>query len=490
MPSTRAPYPIMSEFDVQREVQINGERAINMYSIPTKATQEKKAIVPASGFEFPLEVGSGPQRVSFVFKEIFYQISGNQLFSIDSSKVVTFLGTLTTPSGFARMTANENQVVLADGTNAYVWDTVTTTFTTVVFGFPINPGDITMLDGYIVAINLDTIKFFVSALNDATMWNVLDFALFESTPDQLVACRTLKRRIYFFGKITTEVWYDAGAANFPFRRDNNSLFEHGCASAGTVKEGFELMFYLARNRDGAAGVMMVQGVSQPLKISSPEIDLFLQELTNLEDADAILYKENGLTFYQLNFSTDDRSIVYIPETRRWHELSLPNGSRHPAATHAFFLNTHFIGDFNGINLFEQSFRFFTYNGELIRGRLRGAPFYAPNHQRIRVDRIELEVLSGFPDGSFANQQKYTQLDDLVKTNQPADIILFVSRDGGLTFGNGRRADFGRLGQYNKRTLWHRLGVNKGRRIVFEFEFPFEVPFYILGAYIIYEVLPQ
>ena len=492
MPSKRIPLPLAKEYKLERDVTINAERLINMYVQPATETTQGFSLYPASGFQNSFLVGAATIRAQFVFKDTMYVVSGNAIYSVDSLLVPTFLGNITTLNGYVGIDANETQVIFVDGANAYIWNTLTSVFSTVVFGFspPIAPIDVTMIDNYFIIPDGNTIKFYVSSLNDGSTWNVLNFALFQSNPDELQAVNTLKRRIYLFGKYTTEVWYDAGDSDFPLRRDNNSLFEHGIASPGTVREGFEVMFYLAQNKDGAAGVMLVAGTDTPRKISSPEVDLYLQGVTNLSDSSAILYKENGYTFYQLSFTTDNRTFVYVLETDKWHELSLADGSRHPAQSHAFFNNKHYIGVYNANKIYELSYKFFTYGGDLIRCQIINPPLFNNEHTRIRADRYELEVITGMPSGTLPNQDIYPQLNELIVNNQEATVILYVSRDGGRTFGNGIRAGIGLLGNYRKRVIWRRLGCMWARRMVLKIEFPYLIPFIVVGSYIICEDLPE
>lgn len=495
MVSTRSSFPIMTQFRKERDPVISCETSINMYLIPAETNKEKKVLVPASGFDIPLPIGMGDIRASFVFKEHLYVVSGAEVYEIDVLLLPTLLLTLATTIGYVGISANENQVIFVDGADAWVWDTVASTVTPVVFGFPISPVDVTMLDFYFIIPDGNKNQWYISALNDGTTWNVLDFANFSSVGDQLVGVRTLKRRVYLFGHISTEIWFDAGVSifpntNFPFRRDNSSLFEHGCAAPKTIRENFELLFYLATNKEGAAGVMMAAGSGNPQKISTPEVDLFLQNLTSLSDSDAILYRENGIVFYQLSFTTDNKTLLFVLNTQSWHELAMPDGSRHRANTHSFFINKHFIGMYDSNQLYELSYKYMTYAGELIRCQIVSAPFFDENNKRIRVDRFELETIPGLPDATWANQQINPELSGMIEDNLNGRTLLFISRDGGRTFGNGIWATNGRLGQYLMRTIWRRLGCQRARRWVFKIEYPYFTYFYVLGANIIYEVLPQ
>jgi hypothetical protein len=59
------------------------------------------------------------------------------------------------------------------------------------------------------------------------------------------------------------------------------------------------------------------------------------------------------------------------------------------------------------------------------------------------------------------------------------IMLQVSRDGGFTYGNEMWTSFGRMGEYNKRAEWRRLGVS--RNFVFKFRITDPVKVILIAA---------
>ena len=98
--------------------------------------------------------------------------------------------------------------------------------------------------------------------------------------------------------------------------------------------------------------------------------------------------------------------------------------------------------------------------------------------------------TGMPQVTLPIQNTNSQVNDLIVDNDSAEAILFVSRDGGRTFGNGRRQSLGKYGDFLKQVYWRRLGSQRGRRMVLLLEFPYKIPFVLIGAYIDYEVLPE
>src|SRR5581483_11094233 len=75
------------------------------------------------------------------------------------------------------MATNGFQLLITTGTIAYIFDLATNTFTKV----PNFPGAnvVTEMDGYFIAPNINSRQFNISALNDGTSWDPLDFATKE-----------------------------------------------------------------------------------------------------------------------------------------------------------------------------------------------------------------------------------------------------------------------------------------------------------------------
>ncbi len=477
--SNRVSFPIVGSFDVEREPKIDFQQTINMYEVLDPQAKKPRFLAPTPGYGEPIELGSGDNvRATFVFEDVAYVVSGDSVFSVDSVLTVTPLSppTFSTSSGPVSVAASVSsagtkEIAFVDGVNLILYNIGTATLAIIVTGFVVR--DITFMDGYFIAIEADTNRWFISALNDGTTWPPLDFALVTSATTSLVGIQRYKRRLFIFGETITEVWLDSGNADFPFRRDNNLLFEHGLGSRGSLVEGFDLMFYLSRDKDGYASIMMVSGTI-PRPISNEAIELQIQSFTDPSDARGFVYRINGHIFYQINFTTDNKTFTYNVNTGKWHTLEMLNRDRHTANTHMFFLNKHFIGAFNAGELHELSQDIVANDGEAIRRARVAHTLSSPVYNRIRIDRFELDLLQGVGQSN--------------PTEDDPQVFLSISRDGGLTFKDFGTASVGKIGKHRTRTAWPRLGV--GRDSIIQIEFFDKVPFYVLGASIDMEELPE
>lgn len=359
--------------------------------------------------------------------------------------------------------------------------------------------------------------------NTITSLGQLQVGSITTHPGTIVACRTLHRRLFLFSQFFTEVWENAGiGTNLPFRRNNSLLMEYGTPARGSISVGFDMMFFLSQDRDGLGSVMMVRG-TESIPVSTRALDFALARLASLgitfvADCRAFLIKENGLIFYRMNFTLGDHTYVYNatlsnPEseaTKYWHEEEILDGSRHPAQTHAFINGTNYVGDYQLPIMYEVDTDIFTNDGEVIRRMRITRPIVPPGYQRIRIDRLQIDLLQGSIaqlDPTTETQQLFTEdgfvleteagddilLEQELTIENPQDLVVFlsISRDGGQTYGYRIRAPMGAVGQRSFRTLWRKLGViPRGQAFVAKFEFFDPVPFIIMGASWAIEVMPE
>src|SRR5215469_8140705 len=78
-------------------------------------------------------------------------------------------------------------------------------------------------DGYFLGLAASG-NFYISAFQDGTTWNALDF-VFEETPDLTQTFKVCQRRVWMFGSNHGEAYYDSGDNSFPFTRDSSVYIE-------------------------------------------------------------------------------------------------------------------------------------------------------------------------------------------------------------------------------------------------------------------------
>ena len=360
-------------------------------------------------------------------------------------------------------------------------------------------------------------------VNTITSLGQLQLGAITSHPGTIVACRTLHRRLFLFSQFFTEVWENAGlGTNLPFRRSNSLLIEFGTPAIGSIVVGFDRMFFLSQSQDSLGPVAEIRG-SEAVPVSNRALDAQLANyaaLGQIADCTGFLVRENGLIFYRMNFTKANHTYVYNATLsnftedleKLWHEEEVLNGDRHPAQTHAYFNGINYVGDYEDPILYKLDDMTFTNDGENIRRMRITRPIAPPGSQRIRIDRMQVDLLQGnnqlqmpmFEEIDLLTESMEPilteSLENIILNQQtpifttnitPRFVFLSLSKDGGQTFGYVTKAPMGNVGQRAFRTLWRKLGVvPRGQAVVLKIEFFDMLPFIILGASWVFEILPE
>ncbi len=395
----------------------------------------------------------------------------------------------------------------------------TTYYAIRVSGSAINPGTIRVATSYQNAIANVFIDLTTNGAptNSILLSGQLQLGQITSHPGNIVACRTLHRRVFLFSQNYTEVWENAGlGTNLPFRRNNSLLMEVGTPALGSISVGFDRMFFLAQDKDGLAGVMEVKG-TESILVSNRALDFQLAQYaedpdTGVADARGVLIKENGLIFYRLNFTLANHTFVLnvtmsTSDAPKWHEEEVLNGDRHPAQTHAYFDGVNYYGDYKVPKFYIVDDSDSTNDGETIRRMRIGKQMTPEGYNRLRIDRFQVDLLQGSKDiDEFIDVDLEAEDEEVLLTESSINIILdqqigiggsqptvflAVSRDGGQTYGNYLHATMGKIGERTHRTVWRKLGTTpRGQGFIPKIEFFNDVPFIVLGAMWDFEVLPE
>jgi hypothetical protein len=395
----------------------------------------------------------------------------------------------------------------------------TTYYAIRISGSSVVPGTIKVATTYQNAIAGTAINLTLNGAptNTILLSGQLQLGQITSHPGNIVACRTLHRRIFLFSQNYTEVWENAGlGTNLPFRRNNSLLMEVGTPALGSISVGFDRMFFLAQDKDGLAGVMEVKG-TESILVSNRALDFQLAQYaedpdTGVSDARGVLIKENGLIFYRLNFTLANHTFVLnvtmsTADSPKWHEEEVLNGDRHPAQTHAYFDGVNYYGDYSSPKFYIVDDQESTNDGETIRRMRIGRQMTPEGYNRLRIDRFQIDLLQGSKDiEQLIDVDLTTEDEDILLTESGIDIILdqqiivgggqptvflAISRDGGQTYGNYLHATMGKIGERTHRTVWRKIGTTpRGQGFIPKIEFFNKIPFIVLGAAWDFEVLPE
>ena len=339
-------------------------------------------------------------------------------------------------------------------------------------------------DGYFVILGDDG-RFYISGLNDALSWNSLDSTTQSATADLPIALAIHRREIWLFGSKSTQVFWDSGAASFPFQAVESGTISHGIAAIHSHCSIDNSIFWLASNEHGKAEVMKSDGYN-PKKISTYPIDNLIQAYTDVSDAVGWSYQMSGHNFYVLNFPTANHTWVYDDSTNQWHEWlmwNLNNGQfdAHVGICHAVAFGNHYIG--SRVDGFAKISMSYCSDNALSGGtqayaythRLRQCAPMSNDDQKTfyRSLRLKADVAQIPTDATDLSRLSASW------PNGP-DIILQTSNDGGVRFGNERKKKMGKIGETRKVMKWKRLGYAINR--VYRLTANAPVPYRLIEAY--------
>jgi hypothetical protein len=352
----------------------------------------------------------------------------------------------------AQMFLNGGQIFVTSGGQGYI--TLSTGTTPVVAA---STG--TFMDGYFIAAVPNSNQFQLSNLNNGFIWDPLDVGVKQGYADAISVILAAFEQLWIFGFDTTEVWYDSGAANFPFQRIPGGLIEYGCFAPFSARVVENSIMWLGGASFSGRGVVYQTNGLIPTRVSNHALEYQIQNVyPNIQDAVAFSYQDSGHSFYVIHFPSATAepggpaigaTWAYDITTGMWHERGFWNEStgQYNASLgrfHAFTFNKHIVGDYRNGNLYEQNLNFYTDNGNPIR-RLRSSPHITDKMLWTRYNQLLLDMSTGdAPQGLVP------------------EMMLRWSDNGGRTWSNEKWATSGPTGKYTTRVIWRRLGRSRDR----------------------------
>jgi hypothetical protein len=249
--------------------------------------------------------------------------------------------------------------------------------------------------------------------------------------------------LWLFGAETIEIWYNSGNADFPFSRFEGGFLERGIAAAFSLAEDDNSLFWLAEDRI----FYRAEGYT-PQRISQHGIEEALRKYKVVDDACAFIYTMGGHKFYVCTFPAEDATWVYDITTGLWHERRSDGMGRWRVSVYANAFGKHLVGDFEHGRIGELDLDTYQEYGVTIQGVAAGPPAHA-DRKMIAHRRFELDIESGVG----------------LTTGQGSDpqIWLDWSDTGGRTWSVRKPfRSMGKIGEYQKRLRWSRMGSARER----------------------------
>jgi len=421
------------------------QRTVNMYAeARPPGDNSPVAVIGIPGLvEFGDEGTGGFRGAIFDSNNRCFVVIGTELYELDSAGDGTLKGTIL-GTGPVIITENADQIGIVTGTTAYYIPKSTYVLATISDGdFPQDARSLSFLDQFgIFEIPTTVGAWGITALNDFNTVDPSDVARAESDPDFLRAVFSDIRRLYLFGRDTIEVWYNAGAADFPFLPLNNIVYPSGLGATYSITKFDNRIVWLDRD-----GVVQVLNEDVPQRISTHAVEDVIAS-SDIVDATGYSYKQKGHEFYVLQLSNVtapgvSSTWVYDSTTQLWHERESFGLGRWRANGYIKAFGKHLVGDHASGKIYELTRGAQEEDGNTMIALLT-SPEIESDGAEILVNRLELlfKVGVGKVTGQGVNPL----------------VMLRTSNDGGNTFSNQRFEPLGKIGEYKTKVIYEEVGV--------------------------------
>ena len=389
----------------QYPLDIVGSTKFGRY--PKISIEETYNMIVSDGFLVPyaghkkvaeiIEDGQGRAIYSSTrFKHMIIVID-NIVYSVSNNISVTPVGTIATFIGDVFIDENNvNQIAICDLQNIYIYNWVTSVFTTATIDFI--PGYISFQNGRFIAASTGTNQWRLSKDGDGLTWpnDSQHVGLLQTKPDTVVGAQRFPGRgnlLFVFGNTVIEPWQDIGATLFPYLRNNNLNIDYGCLNPATIAFNETLIVWLAANEKSGPAIMYTTG-GDATKISTDGIDFRLAQLKNPSNSYGFLFRQDGHILYQITFPDDNVTYVYDFNSKLFFTLSDEFLNSHIAKRVAFFNDSYYFVSFNDGNLYELNTKYTNYDGvEIPRIRIC-RPMRLTDASRFSVNNLTFTIEQG------------------------------------------------------------------------------------------------
>lgn len=243
------------------------------------------------------------------------------------------------------------KLVFSNGAKAYTTNgtTVSADLHTIDSDFPAaTQKGIVYLNGatYVMDINGQIWGSAINSVDQPGDWSAINFIAAQAEPDAGVFLAKQLVYVIAFSEWSTEVFFDAGnATGSPLGPVQGSKISFGCASAGSVQQIDDKLFWISATRSASVQVSMLDQLSHRV-ISTEAIDRIVQG-ADLSTVRSLQLKINGHNFYILSLLAANITLVYDIAEDLWHQWTDGNGNYFPFMYYGYAAGRKHLIQHNG-----------------------------------------------------------------------------------------------------------------------------------------------
>jgi len=495
--------PLAGGFYEDSAIQFDSQRSVNMYPVVSEVGNSKSILklkntpgiknfltsahVVSGGDTIMTTAGMHVTADERLFVFYYVKTTGPVLEKLyawevfeDGTSILRINTTVTASFEYVKTADNGSVITIQTGADGFFYNLSTNTAALITDpDFPAGVFDVFYKDTYFIWLDSVTDRFYISSNNatdPANCVNALDFSTVESNPDSIKAIIGSGNEIAIFGNSTIEFFYNSGNVDFPFERNSGATQEIGTVSTRAVSKINNSIYFLGANETGYGVVYKMNGYT-PKRISTHPIEQKLQSSSDLSAVISYTYQQEGSYFYVLTIPDIETTFCYDESSGLWHERvrTLPDTTpeevvyyRHLVTYQEFVFNKNIVTDNETViidnnapsaantlyyydmdykvddllSVFSQINDLVFFQTTLIRERT--FPHITNENKNIQYNYLELDVQKGVGNVSDTDPE----------------INLYISRDGGHTFGNKFLLPMGSSTDYIVRTRADMLGVSR------------------------------
>lgn len=343
-------------------------RSVNWFqqSVSTDGQKARQTFVPTAGITPRWTFGDGPNTCLFHQDGRAWGINGTVLAELFDDYTHIVRGSVVYDTSYrssicSNGTAGFQNLITAGGFGS-ILDLNTHVLTPIAD--PDFPANVIMGEfflGYFVVLALNSRQFWWSTLENGLVWDALDTAQRSWGSDNISFIKRMNTQLLIGGTQTSEVWAATGGTDV-FAPIPGALLNFGCianfsATRWTANK-LDTVAWLSQNALGGGQVIQMSGYT-PDTISTFAIDRQIQawratgNLGALNSTVGFAMQEQGHTFLWMvpgfNNVIADTTPVFDSAENAWHERAHWDSTKcvwipHPANSHMYAFEKHFVGD--------------------------------------------------------------------------------------------------------------------------------------------------
>lgn len=464
-----------------RSLIASAQKCINLF--PESNVGDPQAPVPITHYPTPgLNLFSssytirGVRQLYRATNGTLYAVIGPDVYHIADTGNESPIGTIADGDTTVYFADNGLAAVLVDGTGTgYAIDLATQNFAPIVDPSFYGADQVIYFDSYFIFNRPNTNQFYFSLsfvtyalLTAGVSFDPLDIAAKAGQADNIVGLVVSQPYFLLVGVLSSEPWYNTGAADFTFARVQGTFIPHGSDAPYSIAAQDIFAFWLSQDLQGNSVIVKAKGAIAE-RISTHAIEVEIGKFLVRSDAIGMCYQQQGHAFYIITFPEANKTYCYELETGQWHERAWcdDNGNllRHRMNCCAYAYNKNFIGDWQNGRIYILDPEIGDDYGHPIV-RLRSFPHMIQDGDRVIYNNFIVDMQTGTA---------------LNSTFEPAVLSLRWSDDKGVTYGNAVLQSMGEEGDYLTQVSYNRLGMARDR--VFEISWSTKNKTALNGAFV-------